>query len=321
MAAGKPVQNASATHTSGSLTIGHRVLTTPSRTITIANISTISVGTDTEHRPRGLFTILAFGGIGALALFAMSRLGLLTVAIDPGVAIVGAVTGLIFGVLAAKPDDKTHYLLISSNDGLLTRFSAQDRSMLDEVRALLNQKIDTGDETVTYAINFTDGQIEGISSGQEPSRAGSAQANGRANSAGLQPPSEAPNRGSIGGFGDRNRSSAAVDGFANAGRPPAATHAGVNGQSAQTLAVAESYVDFRSHLPAVVEMHRFYARQANTEHLEQRLSELELLMRSGAQTYGQKQRVRELTHDLGHILQAYPPAVQIFQQISVLAAS
>jgi hypothetical protein len=65
-------------------------------------------------------------------------------------------------------------------------------------------------------------------------------------------------------------------------------------------------------------MHLFFGRQPGTQHLEQRLSELELLMRAGTPTPSQKARVRELTGEMSSILQAYPQAVDLFQHIGSL---
>ena len=85
-------------------------------------------------------------------------------------------------------------------------------------------------------------------------------------------------------------------------------------------AKSETFVDYTGVLPAIVEMHRFYARQPGTQHLEQRLSELEMLMRAGTPTASQKARVRELTGDMTQILNAYPQAVELFDHIGGLVA-
>ena len=81
-------------------------------------------------------------------------------------------------------------------------------------------------------------------------------------------------------------------------RPQAALAPAHNG-----VTTADAFVDYSPVLSAIVEMHRFYARQANTQHLEQRLSELELLMRAGTPTVTQKARLRELSTDMSQILQ------------------
>ncbi len=103
-----------------------------------------------------------------------------------------------------------------------------------------------------------------------------------------------------------------------ASRSPGAQVANGTMQNGSAHVATDQYVDFSHFLPAVVEMHRFYARQPNAEHLEQRLHELELLMRAGAPGSHQKSRLRELTGEVSQILQAYPSAVQIFQNIASL---
>lgn len=84
---------------------------------------------------------------------------------------------------------------------------------------------------------------------------------------------------------------------------------------------SDTFVDYSGVLSAIVEMHRFYARQQGTQHLEQRLSELELLMRAGTPTGAQKARLRELSNDLSQILQAYPQAVELFDHIGELGGA
>jgi len=93
----------------------------------------------------------------------------------------------------------------------------------------------------------------------------------------------------------------------------------MNGTGAPHQGSSESFIDYSGVLPAIVEMHRFYARQTGTQHLEQRLSELELLMRAGTQTTAQKARLRELSGEMSQILGAYPQAVELFDHISSLA--
>ena len=93
----------------------------------------------------------------------------------------------------------------------------------------------------------------------------------------------------------------------------------MNGAGAPHQGSSESFIDYSGVLPAIVEMHRFYARQTGTQHLEQRLSELELLMRAGTPTTAQKTRLRELSGEMSQILGAYPQAVELFEHISSLA--
>lgn len=92
----------------------------------------------------------------------------------------------------------------------------------------------------------------------------------------------------------------------------------MNGTAAAPHSAPESFIDYSGVLPAIVEMHRFYARQTGTQHLEQRLSELELLMRAGTPTISQKTRLRELSGEMSQILGAYPQAVELFDHINSL---
>ncbi|MGE3712043.1 MAG: hypothetical protein AB7G35_20550, partial [Hyphomicrobiaceae bacterium] len=74
-------------------------------------------------------------------------------------------------------------------------------------------------------------------------------------------------------------------------------------------------IDFTQVLPQIVELQRFYAQHPDMRHIDQRLSEMELLMRAGAATHQQKGRVRSLALDLGEILQTYPAMTQLFGHI------
>ncbi|MGQ0457500.1 MAG: DUF6232 family protein [Hyphomicrobium sp.] len=288
-----------ATATFSALHIDRRVLSTPSRTIAVANIATISVGTHVEHRPRALMWSAALG-LAVLAL-AATQVG---IAVAGKINVVSVALGVLaagIALLAVKPDDKTHYLLITSNDGVLTRFTGPDRAALEEARRLLSEKINGANEAATYNVNFETGVIENLAIPQAAIAYAPAPNGGRG--------AFAPGSGSPARPAQAEPISAGVR--ASGSKPARANGSAVQG---------DAYIDFSGLLPAVVEMHRFYARQPNATHLEQRLSELELLMRAGAQTIGQKSRVRELTKDLSHILQAYQPAVQILHQISGMAA-
>jgi hypothetical protein len=281
--------------TFGILHIDRNVLMTPARTIALSAIATVSVGSHVEHRPR-LLLWAAAATLAALS-FGATQVGIVAAG---SLNLVSISLGLIaagLAIYALKPDDQTHYLLISTSDGTMTRFAAADRALLDEARRLLTEKMNGGADSATFNINFETGVIDNLAVG----RGGATHATASAASANLQ------------GAALAAQAARAAPQL----RSPVARGA-ANG-SAQTPNET-SYVDFAPLLPAIVEMQRFYARQPNAQHLEHRLSELELLMRSGAQTAGQKTRVRELTNELGQILQAYQPAVQIFQQISGMAA-
>lgn len=309
---GRITESAAATKTFATLRIERRVLVTPTRTIAIANISTVSVGTHVKPKPVVLYWAL-------VALFVIMALGSMRpdFSFGPlaptGATFVLVLLALAFAGLALRPDDKTHYLLISSNDGVLSRFTAPDRAILDEVRNVLTDKINRGDETATFAINFEKDQIDNITGGGNPSAQHSLNGAGHAPGYGGGPAAE------------RNTTQTGVP----RSRPGAhdAPHAAPRqARSQQNLpalngsgpSAADGFVDYTPVLSAIVEMHRFYARQPGTQHLEQRLSELELLMRAGTPTAAQKARLRELSGDMSQILQAYPQAVELFEHIGGL---
>ncbi|CAA2138646.1 hypothetical protein HYPP_01062 [Hyphomicrobium sp. ghe19] len=323
-------ESAAATKTFASLRVDHRVLSTPTRTIAISNISTISVGTHVTARPTALFWLLA-------ALFLLMTLGSMRPDVSwgpltpTGATVVLGFIALAFAGLAVRPEDKTHYLLISSNDGILSRFSAPDRSILEEVRSILTEKINRNDESMTFSVNFERGQIENlgpahsgghapgqqhVTTGGRPAQPGNSGAAPDRNS---QPAAQRPRPGPAQGpaeiSGPAPRPQQQPQAQPQRGQP--ALSPALNGAAAPSQS-ADAFIDYTGVLPAIVEMHRFYARQAGTQHLEQRLSELELLMRAGTPTSAQKVRLRELSGEMSQILGAYPQAVELFDHIDGL---
>lgn len=310
---GRIPESAAATKTFDALRIEGRVLTTPSRTIPIANIASVSVGTHVNPKP----TIL-YWGLAALFLvmtFGSMRPDLSFGPLAPtGVTVVLGFIMLAFAALALKPQDKTLYLLISSNDGVLSRFAASDSAILNEVRGILTEKINRGDDTIAFAIDFENGQIESLAGGKTslpPQRAQNGAAHPQAAVAApgerISPQHDVPRT--------RPPATDAQRGAPRQVRAQPALPSPVNGAASSP---ASTFVDYSTVLSAIVEMHRFYARQPNTQHLEQRLSELELLMRAGTPTVTQKARLRELSNDMSQILQAYPQAVELFDHIGSL---
>ncbi len=317
---GRITESAAATKTFGSLRIDRRVLSTPTRTIAIANISTVSVGTHVVHRPTAIYWAIA--GLCVLMALGSMRPDFTWGPLAPnGATVVLGFLAAVFAGLALRPDDKTHYLLISSNDGILSRFTAPDRSVLEEVRSILTEKINRNDESMMFSVNFERGQIDNLPHANS----------GNGSTSHLQTaghPAQHPAQHGNGGAPAERTSQSTVP-RSRPGPPEAASQpsrqqraqpslgSALNGAVASNPA-AEAFVDYSGVLPAIVEMHRFYARQAGTQHLEQRLSELELLMRAGTPTSSQKGRLRELSGEMSQILGAYPQAVELFEHISGL---
>ena len=83
--------------------------------------------------------------------------------------------------------------------------------------------------------------------------------------------------------------------------------------------VQKTHIDYATVLPQIEQMQRFYAQNPHARPVEERLAELELLMRSGTPTTEGRSRVRDLAVDLSTLLQGYPAMVQFFQSIVHLA--
>jgi hypothetical protein len=306
-------ENAAATKTFGTLRVEQRVLMTPSRTIPIASISAINIGSHAIAKPRGVYWLF-------VALFAAMTWGSMRPDFSLGApaptafSFVLAIIMLVFVFLALRSDDNTDYLLVSSNDGVLSRFTAADTGFLDEVFAILTDKINRGDEQSAFNINFDTCQIETLSGGTGYADA-MPRPNGAAwpaNSGGAPAPTTAHSYVSPATPNGRSNGQLPSPAAKPSQRRPNAPMNGSNGGA------AGAFIDYAAVLPAIVEMHRFYGRQPGTQHLEQRLSELEMLMRAGTPTPSQKERVRELTGEMSSILQAYPQAVDLFQHIGSL---
>jgi hypothetical protein len=304
-------ENAAATKTFGTLPIEQRVLMTPSRTITIASKKAINIGSHAIPKPRGLYWLF-------VALFAAMTWGSMRPDFSLGApaptafSFVLAIIMLVFVFLALRRDDDTDYLLIASSDGVLSRFTAADNGFLDEVFAILTDKINRGDEQSAFNINFENCQIETLSGGT-----GYADATPRPNGSAWPANSGAASHNYVAPAAPNGRNNGQLGQLPSPVAKPSQRRpsAPVNGSNG---AGTGAFVDYAAVLPAIVEMHRFYGRQPGTQHLEQRLSELEMLMRAGTPTPSQKARVRELTGEMSSILQAYPQAVDLFQHIGSL---
>ena len=302
-----------ATQTFGELEVGRRIITTKLRTIAIANISNISVGRVRRRLLRWLLAAIVCV-IAGLAVRAIWQDTYQTI----GLALYAA--GLVSVLLFFLAPRRTHYLLITTNDGVLSRFTGPQPDLLQEVRRVLSEKIDTGNENINLHINFSTGSIENLNVAHADTISQSTHVAGTGHTVATNGATAVSGHAAttVQTAPGANGRVATADTAYSANRSAGAQQANANQQNGTAHINSEQYVDFSQFLPAVVEMHRFYARQPNAEHLEQRLHELELLMRAGAPGGHQKSRVRELTGEVSQILQAYPSAVQIFQNISGL---
>ena len=188
-----------------------------------------------------------------------------------------------------------HCLSIASAGGQVFLFTGQ-RKTLEEARRLLTDKINTGDDSAVYRINFAKGIINAAGHFEPPRRS----------AAEPRPwPAAAARPARLGG----------LDLPMPAMSPPVPVLA--NGHYPSP----EAHIDYAIVLPQIVDMQRFYAQRPDTQEIAERLNELEFLMRSGTPTPAGRARLGQLAGELGSILGAYPHVVHIFQQAARLAGA
>ena len=214
--------------------------------------------------------------------------------------VVFVVVGLLIWLGMRAKDTSMSFLTIATNDGSRTIFPSADRQYLGTVKDFIAEKINRDDQT---SVHYFDNRSTNV----------------RAETANI-------------GTDQSIHADTLVAGDDNwiAARSPGAsignssqTYQATNSPGAQVgtgnLALANRIrveaVDFSPVLPQIGELRKFYARTDGTQHIEQRLSELERLMTAGAPAPTEKSRVRSLAVDLSSLLQAYPPMVQLFQHI------
>ena len=275
----------------GQLTIERRVLITPKSTISLSSIAVISSGTVGVPRKT----------IWNLALLVLAAgLAALVAGIDlknnPAMAIGAA--GVLGGLILARFFAKTELpcLSITSNDGHTSLFTGRRRT-LEEVRRLLSDKLNAGDETAVYRVSFEKGIIQAMS-------------RGHAESIGM--PADAGNHAAGMGNGHLGPLDAPFTHPPDLPGPRLANGHFCGGNA--------SHVDYSQVLPQIVDMQRFYAQRQDTQDIAERLNELEYLMRSGTPTPGSRGRLSQLAGELSSILGAYPSVIQIFHQAAQLAS-
>jgi hypothetical protein len=277
------------TRTFGQLNIRERVLDTGERTITVANISTVSLAKLDKKRARIVLWILAAASVIGGAVYFSGG--------DVVTGVVSLALAALFAWLAYRAKDIIT-LAIGTNDGARTLFSSTDGTYLAEIKQFLTDKINTGDlRAGTFIIDQSkqDISIGKVVTGSDHSvNAGSIVAGSHNQVATHSPGSH----------------------FGNAGT----SYSAVNSPKAQVgTGNVATRIDYSSVLPSVEEWRRQAAQSPGWEHVAERLGELEALMRSGTPNPESRGKVRSLVTDLSGILQAYPAAVQLFQSIARLA--
>ncbi len=267
------------------LTIERRVLIVPGSTIPIAGIGVVSTGAVglVRRLPLALALILLTVSLALAAAGFYQRSGLL-LAVGGG----GLLGGLLLAAFFVKAEQ--HCLSIASAGGQVFLFTGQ-RKTLEEARRLLTDKINAGDDSAVYRINFEKGIVHAAGHAEPPGPA----------LPGLSLPPAGPGRPSGLEF------------------PVQAAIAPVPQLTNGHYASPTVHIDYALVLPQIVDMQRFYAQRPDTQEIAERLNEMEYLMRSGTPTAAGRARLGQLAGELSAVLGAYPSVVQIFQQAARLA--
>lgn len=314
-----------------SVTLTDRVLKTSQWTISIAQITRaeISQQSRTRTKPVALWIKCAASALplalaGAGYLFFANKEAPQARDVLLAVLIGFAAAGGIWIQMSLRGSKRytLHKLAISTSDGQKTVFSKESQATIDSVWRELTQRMDGAGPRDPVTINF---EPESVSAPRESTQAPAKSSPPASSAPAASPRSQqgtTPDRTASNATPLNGRAQSLDTGYAMSRGSGAASNSPSRPFStvASTNAPADAFVDFSTVLPAIVEMHRFYARQPGALHLEQRLSELELLMRAGTPTLSQKARLKELAVDMSQILQAYPQAVQLFDHVGDLAA-
>lgn len=276
------VKNKQINHT-GSLTIRERIVETGQWTIAIPAIATVSL----SKSSRPVFRTLAL-----FAAFLSASAGLTNYALQlmlPPVPwlLASAALSVIFVLLALRDKDR-YVLAMTANDGSRCAVTSNDKRELENIRAFLAEKINSQDCKTARTFEL-----------QSASRKQDHQAPRQLLAAPAQPPAA-----------QKSKLNEVVPQHAEALLMPANDIDGAR---------TDESVDYASVVGQVTDLHRFYERHPQAAHIRERLSEMELLMRSGTPSETQRARMRELALDLSNIMAAYPHMTQLFAQVTRLA--
>lgn len=267
------------------LTVRERIVETGDWTISIPAIATVSVSARRQPLYRG--ALLTLATVAALAGLANYALGAITPALPVLVASL-AVTAIC--ALLSVRTRNVYQLAFTSSDGSRCAVSSNDQKLLNEIRGFLAEKINRQDCRACRVF-----RLDG-SNDAEPESLTATDA--------LRAISERADPAPV-------ALSATPDPVALV---PLADFIPASSQD------ASGGVDYSSVLAQITDLHRFYERHPQAGHIRERLSEMELLMRSGTPSATQQQRVRELALDLSNIMSAYSHMTQLFGHVTQLAS-
>lgn len=276
---------------SDKLTIRERVVETGDWTISIPAIATVSVSA--EHRSIYRGALLTAAGIAALGGLANYVVALVTPALPILVAAL-ALTA-IFALLSVRT--RSNFVLaFTANDGSRCSVSSTNQAELNDIRTFLTEKINRQDCRACRVFHLNGEGPNADLGVNEALRAISERADATAVAVSANVAPDAPHQL------DQPITLIPTPDPA----PPPRDHSGG--------------VDYSSVLAQVTDLHRFYERHPQATHIRERLSEMELLMRSGTPSAPQQIRVRELALDLSNIMSAYPHMTQLFGHVTRLVS-
>lgn len=267
----------------GRLSIRERIVETGDWTISIPAIATVSVSA--RRRPLSRWALLAAASLIAVAGLANYVVGLLTPTLPILVAALAMTAILALLSVRAKAG---YVLSFTANDGSRCSVTSTNQAELKEIRTFLTDKINRQDCRACRVFNLDgkgagDGGALGVN---EALRAISERADATAVAVQLTPEAPIP----------------------------------LFPLDAVAPVSSDGSIDYSSVLAQVTDLHRFYERHPQATHIRERLSEMELLMRSGTPSSTQQVRVRELALDLSNIMSAYPHMTQLFGHVTQLVS-
>lgn len=272
------------------LTIRERIVETGNWTISIPAIATVSV--HTERRSIYLRTALLIGA-GITAVTGLANYVVALVAPTLPILVAALALTAILALLSVR-NRNGFVLAFTVNDGSRCSVSSKNQTELNEIRTFLTEKINRQDCRACRVFHLNGEGATAALGVNEALRAISERAEATAVAISANLASDAPHQ--------FDQAIALIPTDAPA---PRYTSGGI---------------DYSSVLAQVTDLHRFYERHPQAVHIRERLSEMELLMRSGTPSAPQQVRVRELALDLSNIMSAYPHMTQLFGHVTRLVS-
>ena len=272
---------------SGSLTIRERIVETGQWTIAIPAIATVSL----NKSSRPLFRIISLFAAVMSASAGLTNYALKLMApAEPWLLASGALAA-IFVLLTLRDKDR-YVLALTANDGSRCAVSSSDKRELENIRAFLAEKINSQDCMAARTFDLDKKEARHKTNTTDTKQLLAVAASSGADTT-------APNLHSE-DLAEQHETLLLPANDIDAG-------------------ASDGSVDYASVIGQVTDLHRFYERHPQAAHIRERLSEMELLMRSGTPSETQRHRMRELSLDLSNIMAAYPHMTQLFAQVSRLA--